>query len=412
MTLNAKPIILWDNLFNRSTPTATDTATGFDPLNLIDWRRHTLWKGASAGTKHLTVDLNKTLNGGAETGDGTDWTLNDATVENTNPDSGTYSFELIATGSDVDGAEPAVAVTVDPTKLWRLKVKHEVTARAGGDYHSKLHFYASGGNLLSTPTLQTGSAVTGAFVGVSKQLGPGGDIEFPAGTVAVAVQDGWDDTPTGTAYMDNFILYEEVDPDRWAMVHHNFWSANATVSLESSVADTEVIGATWVERVAGFTPPDNKAIWKTFTAIGTPQRAWRIKIVTANLAAFLGMIFLGEKLEFPKYMLGEWDPLPYTVRGTTGDSEGGNWLGATPQPFVSQNTLFMQNITDAFVRDTFGPVFDDHIRQLLPWMLVWDETNHDADVFLMSLRDGAQKSFPYTPTLRTITLQVNTVVEE
>ena len=411
MALNAKPIILWDNLFNRSTPTATDTATGFDPLNLIDWRRHTLWKGASAGTKHLVVDLNKTLNAGFETGDLTNWTPNDAAASNTNPNSGTWASRMVASGSDQDGAESA-KITVDPAKTYRLKIQHDVTWTAG-DYKLKLHFYDSGDNLISTTTLVTRTATTGTYVEESNSIGPSGsDVVFPAGTASIAVQDTWDDTPTGTSDMDDVIFYEEVDPDRWAMVNHNFWSANATVSLESSVADTEVIGATWVERVAGFTPPDNKAIWKPFTAIGTPQRAWRIKIVTANLAAFLGMIFLGEKLEFPKYMLGEWDPQPYTVRGTTGMSEGGNWLGATPQPFVSQNTLFMQNITDAFVRDTFGPVFDDHIRQLLPWMLVWDETNHDADVFLMSLRDGAQKSFPYTPTLRAITLEVNTVVEE
>lgn len=411
MTLNAKPLINWDNLFNRSTPTATDTETDFDVLNLIDWRRHTLWKADSAGTKYLTVDLNQIGNPGLETGDGTDWTLNDATVDAGNPNSGVESLKLVAAGSDVNGGE-CDAVTVDTSKVYRLKTANDVDARAAGDYHVKLHFYDSGDNLISTSILNTWQAATVGYVAISKQIGPGGDVEFPAGTASISVQDAWDDTPTGTAYMDDVLFYEETAPDRWAMVNHNFWDANATVSLESSVADTEVIGATWVERVAGFTPDNNKAIWKSFSAIGTAQRAWRIKIVTANLAAYLGMIFLGEALEFPRYMMGEWDPQTYNIRGSTGTSEGGNWLGVVRKPLIGENTLQLVNLTDSFVRDTFGPVFDNHIRDLKPWVFAWDETNHDEDVYLMSLRDGAQKSFPYNKSTRSITLEVAQVVEE
>jgi hypothetical protein len=50
------PIILADNRFSDGTPTATDTATDYDVLNIRDLKSFTAWRGASSGTKYLTVD--------------------------------------------------------------------------------------------------------------------------------------------------------------------------------------------------------------------------------------------------------------------------------------------------------------------------------------------------------------------
>lgn len=50
------PIILYDNRLTDGTPAATDTATGYDILNIIDLRPYTFWKAASHGTKYITVD--------------------------------------------------------------------------------------------------------------------------------------------------------------------------------------------------------------------------------------------------------------------------------------------------------------------------------------------------------------------
>jgi hypothetical protein len=50
------PIILADNRFLDGTPTATDTAAGYNVLYIRDYKTFTSWKGASAGTKYLSVD--------------------------------------------------------------------------------------------------------------------------------------------------------------------------------------------------------------------------------------------------------------------------------------------------------------------------------------------------------------------
>lgn len=50
------PAILADNRFLEGTPTATDTATGYDALFIRDLKTFTSWKAAAGGTKYLTVD--------------------------------------------------------------------------------------------------------------------------------------------------------------------------------------------------------------------------------------------------------------------------------------------------------------------------------------------------------------------
>lgn len=51
------PIILYKNILNSTIPpTATDTADGYDILNVADNRAYTFWMAASAGTKYITID--------------------------------------------------------------------------------------------------------------------------------------------------------------------------------------------------------------------------------------------------------------------------------------------------------------------------------------------------------------------
>lgn len=52
----ALPIILADNRFRDATPTATDTATGYDVAAIADERTYTFWQAAAAGIKYLTVN--------------------------------------------------------------------------------------------------------------------------------------------------------------------------------------------------------------------------------------------------------------------------------------------------------------------------------------------------------------------
>ena len=56
MPANAYPVILYDSRFRDATPTATDTATGYNVSNINDYRTYTFHKFAASGTKYITVD--------------------------------------------------------------------------------------------------------------------------------------------------------------------------------------------------------------------------------------------------------------------------------------------------------------------------------------------------------------------
>ena len=56
MAANAKPIILAENRLLDGTLAATDTAAGYDVLNITDLRPFTFWEAASHGTKYITVN--------------------------------------------------------------------------------------------------------------------------------------------------------------------------------------------------------------------------------------------------------------------------------------------------------------------------------------------------------------------
>ena len=410
---NAKPLLLFENVLGAGTLTATDTDADdkFDVSNIVNQVIYQLWKAASSGTKYIMVDLNKVLNAGGETGDGSNWTLNDATVENTNPNSGTYSFELIATGSDVDGAETDKA-TVDTTKTSRLKTKHDVTARSAGNYKAFLHFWDSEDNLISTTTLNTWVAVTGAYEEVSKSIGPtGANIVYPAGTASISVQDGWDGTPTGTAYMDDVIFYEEFDPDTVGIANHNLWDSNATVSIESSVADEEVIGATWVEQLAGFTPDDDKLILKEFTAVGTAQRAWRIKLVTANMAAYVGDIKLGAKLEFPRWIQGPLGPRPRKVKGKVADNDEGQFIQRSVIRKEAEVNITFRFLTSSFVWGTLVPAFDNYLISGT-FYFSWDIDQHENQKMICYMPDGAEMDPQYEGRRLSVSMRLMPMPEE
>ena len=52
MALNAKPFMLYDNVFRRGSVSATDTDSDsqYNALNVKDERDSTFWKAAAAGT--------------------------------------------------------------------------------------------------------------------------------------------------------------------------------------------------------------------------------------------------------------------------------------------------------------------------------------------------------------------------
>ncbi len=407
---NAKPFFLFENVFSQGTLTATDTDSDdtFDVDNLINQVIFQLWKAASLGTKYITVDLNKVLNAGFETGDFSNWTANSATI-GTNPASGTKNALLQAVGANLNGAT-SDSITVDATKIYQHRSQLAVGGWVSGTYRLLLLYLDSGGNEISQSILESFGADTGGYQAVSKSIGPAGsgkDFEFPAGTVAVQFRQNWSGgTPEGNGRLDDVLLYQEFDPDTIGIANHNLWGANATVSVESTDSDKEIIGALgWVEQLAGFTPSSSRLILKEFTAVGSAERAWRVKIVTANLAPFMGDVKLGAKMEFPRWVQGPFGPRPRKVEGEVAANDAGQFIQRTVIRKEAEVTLQFNKLTKSFVWDTLAPAFDNYLISG-SFYFTWDIDQHEDQKMICYLPDGAELNPQYEGRRLTVSLRV------
>jgi hypothetical protein len=234
------PIILYDNRLTDGTPAATDTAAGYDILNILDLRTYTQWKAASSGTKYITIDC--------------------------------------------------------------------------------------------------GSAKSA---------------------------------------------------DCLAVIGHNLYTAGATVSVESSSDNV-----TWTQRLAGFTPTSDKAFMKLF--VSASARYWRIKIITAAIAAQIAVALLGVKIQFEYPPETPYTPYAETAAADVERSKNGHILGvSTYNPVLNlqaQFGLVSRTWLDAY----YIPFWQNHARLFKPFFFVWDLDTYSADVFFVSIGDDASLETPFS----------------
>lgn len=421
--ISTKNITFWDGVTS-GYEQVDELVQEFFPANTAKVSIKTLWVATPTGTAYIddieffedpgdrfiTVDLNEITNPGAESNDFTGWTQNDASIESGSPLSGSYSFKLVASGSDVDGALSDKVTDIDPLKTYRLKAKNSVSGHSAGDYKLLIHFYDAEDNRISTAIIQTWSADTGGTVSNSKSVGPtGSDIVIPAGTASVSIQDIADDTPTLTGLMDDVLFYEEKDPDGLGIMGHNLYTASASIKVESS-DDAEADISSWTESLASFNPSDNTALFKSIDAVG-PQRAWRIEIITVNIVPFMAVLILGERLTMERFIVNDFDPAPEAPHAQTIRSEAGNHLGTTIDNTVHNIQAEFKSITDAWYNSIFYPAWNIHIGQLKPFFWIWDLTNHPDEVFYVKVPDRFQLRAPFSPIRRTLTLSMESIKE-
>lgn len=178
------------------------------------WQLYQFYKrqlGGATGWYLWVPDCELVENGSFETGDGTDWTLNNATVSTDEANTGLYSAKLVATGTFLSGALTDNLI-VDETKKYKLYTNTLVSVLSSGSVTPAIRFgdtedFSPGdAHELAATVLQTFSS-TCAWTLTYKLIGPSGsgvDIAFPSGTKSVIIrQQG---TFSGTAYMDDVSL--------------------------------------------------------------------------------------------------------------------------------------------------------------------------------------------------------------
>jgi hypothetical protein len=197
-----------------------------------------------------------------------------------------------------------------------------------------------------------------------------------------------------------------VSADALAIVGHNLKTAAATVSVEYSsdnfAGDINVA-------LAGFQPDDDTALLKEFTT--QSARFWRIKIVTAAVAAQIGVALIGAILTFQRSASGNFDPDRQKIYAASKKSKTGNLLGIVTKYLERDITLVFKRLTPAWISGTFLTAWDNHLRACKPFILAWDITNHASEVYLVRIPENFTLSMPYDPVRRSLTLKMTGVAE-
>ena len=121
------PIILYDNRLTDGTPAATDTAAGYDILNILDLRTYTQWKAASSGTKYITIDCGSAKSADCLAVIGHNLYTAGATVSvESSSDNATWTQRLAGFTPTSDKAFMKLFVSAS-ARYWRIKIINAVS---------------------------------------------------------------------------------------------------------------------------------------------------------------------------------------------------------------------------------------------------------------------------------------------
>lgn len=197
---------------------------------------------------------------------------------------------------------------------------------------------------------------------------------------------------------------EDATADAIGFVGHNFGTADATVTVEHSANNID-----WSAAVVTIEPTDDKSLMKEFTS--AENRYWRIKIVTATVAAQIGVALLGQVLTFTRWPKSGFDPDALSIAASSETSKTGNVLGATLKYVSRTISMSLEGITPTWISTTFKTAWDNHIELLKPFLFAWDITNHSTEVYYVRIPENFSLKMPYDPVRRTLSLTLQGVKE-
>jgi hypothetical protein len=186
----------------------------------------------------------------------------------------------------------------------------------------------------------------------------------------------WKAASAGTKYLTVDCL--GYTADALGIKKHNLSTAAAAVSVESSNNGTD-----WTQRLAPFTPANDKAILKLFTlATGA---YWRVKIVTVGLAPQIAVCMLGERITFPFSPDAPYVPASEGIESESIKSKTGVPLGSIVRFKPYRITPRWTTVTRSFVETYFLPFWNDYASNLSPFFFAWDLTAYPSDVRFVSV---------------------------
>ncbi len=194
--------------------------------------------------------------------------------------------------------------------------------------------------------------------------------------------------------------------DSVAVLGHNLATVGATIQVlcsdDNFVADTTVA-------LGPFTVNNDKAFFRAFAS--QTKRYWKFYLSGLTAAPQLAVLIVGNRLQFPRYLMKGYDPQPEQIHGSSTRSQTGQPLGAEVRYIEHQFRARFQRVTDAFFTGTFKPAWDAHISKLKPFFWVWDYGTHPDEVYFVKVPDKFSLKAPFDPVRRTLDLSFEGIKE-
>lgn len=405
------PKIFHDNRLDDATPVASTTATGYDVLNLRDFRPYTEWQ-PTALPATVTVDcaVAKAADYGlvwgndlhthgvrAEFRGSTDnFSASDVLLGQVSPPSGgkagllaewtsaEYRYwrksleyiNLLTYTEEFDNAawqKTGVTISVDA-----------VTAPDGTTTADKLEEDASTGShqvtKSSAVTVAIGDVVTASYYAKADERTrvrinlPDAQFDVGSGAIFDLVAKTAADAGVGSASIVEL-------PDGWFRV------AYTVTAIAAGTAGVNLQLDNGITSSYTGTTGNGAYIWGAQLEKASAVSDY-FKVEAANSGIpTLGIASIGTALEIPQYLREGFDPRGRKPQGVFNRSVAGMPLGRTVQYEKWSQSLTFQSLTWAWVRATWEPAWDAHL-QSDPFVFAWDSVSHADELALVTVKDG------------------------
>ena len=423
------PKILHDNRLDDATPVASTTATGYNVLNLRDWRPYTWWK-PTALPATVTVDSAvasaadyalifghslHTAQAAVEVRGSTDnFVSSDVLLATSNLMSYPEQFDNASwtKGDSTITANAALApdgtFTADKLVEAATTAQHYVAksfATPANDINT-VSIYVKAAGRTECRLVQVDPTINNVLVVIN--LTTGALIEFgSSGTVASA---DYSITDAGNGWWRISVTAAHAATSTGLQIQPMTNSGLDSVYLGDTTKGIYIwAGQLKHGAAAGYYEGiDNGPLYLPFSA--SSYRYYRLRVVqlSGSTMPSLAIAAIGSALEVPSYMSSGFDPLGRKVVGQSNRSEGGQPLGRVIDYEEWRENLRFENVSWSWLRNSFNPAWAAHLRSE-PFGFCWDAASYADEVRLV--QSGADYKTPHRPgALADLSLEVFGVI--
>jgi len=190
------------------------------------------------------------------------------------------------------------------------------------------------------------------------------------------------------------VSFPEPKPARAMCIYNHNLSSVENVTLSGSNN-----GSDWDE-ILSVNPTSDDPILKLFNQVS--YRYYRLAM-GMSMVCEIGLLFLGDYLEFPGWTAAGIDPNQEDLILEKGKSEEGYLLGSVEKYRKRRIVLDFRYLSDSWVRNSFIPFWKSHLPR--PFLFAWDHQNHSEETYLVEVA-RPELNLPYQPVYRSLRLEL------